>query len=85
MLDGEEDKVMRIFLKEWFGGKMALYFGFFVTRYFFGRWRGFGGFHCGQRVSGSLSTEAFPVVIVVTDEVYDLAEGLVRDDVLWFW
>ena len=46
MLDGEEDKAMWILLKEWLGGKMALYFSFFVTRYFFGRRRTFGGFPC---------------------------------------
>ena len=81
MLDGEEDEAMWIFLKEWLGGKMALYFGFFVTRYFFGRRRRFGGFPHGRRVSGG-PAEIFPVVAVVTDEVRDLAEGLVRDGVL---
>ena len=81
MLDGEEDEAMWIFLKEWLGGKMALYFGFFVMRYFFGRRRRFGGFPHGRRVSGG-PAKVFPVVAVVTDEVRDLAEGLVRDGVL---
>jgi hypothetical protein len=62
---------------------MALYFGFFVTRYFsFGRRRGFGGFPHGRRVSCGLTAAAFPVVAVITDEVCDLAECLVRDGVL---
>ncbi len=81
MLDGEEDKAMWILLKEWLGGKMALYFGFFVTRYFSGRRLTFGGFPHGRRVGGD-PAEVFPVVAVVTDEVCDLTEGLVRDDVL---
>ena len=82
MLDGEEDEVMRISLKEWLRGKVALYFGFFVTRYFyFGRRRGFGGFPHGRQVSCNLA-EAFPVVAIVTDEVRDLAECLVSDGVL---
>jgi len=79
MLDGEEDKAMWILLKEWLGGKMALYFSFFVTRYFFGRWR--GGFPHSRRVSGD-PAEVFPVVTVVTDEVPDLAKSLVCDGVL---
>ena len=81
MLDGEEDEAVWIFLKEWFGGKMALDSGFFVMRYFFGRRRSFGGFPYGRRVSGG-PAKVFPVVAVVTDEVRDLAKGLVRDGVL---
>ncbi len=72
---------MWIFLKERLGGKMALYFGFFVMRYFLGRRRRFGGFPHGRRVGGG-PAKVFPVVAVVTDEVRDLAEGLVRDGVL---
>jgi len=82
MLDGEEDKMMGIFLKEWLRGKVSLYFGFLVVRYFFGRQRRrFDGFPRGRRVSGG-GAKLFPVVAVVTDEVRDFAEGLVRDDVL---
>ena len=39
MLDGEEDVAMWLLLKEWFGGKMAFYFSFFVMRFFLGRQR----------------------------------------------
>ena len=81
MLDGEEDEAMWILLKEWLGGKMALYFSFFVTRYFFGRRRTFGGFPHSRRVSGD-PAEVFPVVAVVANEVHDFTEGLVRDGVL---
>jgi hypothetical protein len=81
MLDGEEDEAMWVLLKEWFGGKMALYFGFFVTRYFFGRRRTFGGLPYGRHGSGD-PAEVFPVVAVVANQVRDLAEGLVRDGVL---
>ena len=81
MLDGEEDEVMWILLKGWLGGKMVLYFSFFVTRYFFGRRRTFGGFPHSRWVSGDPG-EVFPVVTVVTDEVRDLAKGLVRDGML---
>jgi len=73
---------MGIFLKEWLRGKVSLYFGFLVARYFFGRQRRrFDGFPRGRRVSGG-GAKLFPVVAIVTDEVRDLAEGLVRDDVL---
>ncbi len=41
----------------------------------------FGGFSYGRRVSGG-PAKVFPVVAVVTDEVRDLAKGLVRDGVL---
>jgi len=41
----------------------------------------FDGFPCGRRVSGG-GAKIFPVVAVVTDEVCDLVEGVVRDDVL---
>ena len=75
VLDGEEDKAMWILLKEWLGGKMALYFSFFVTRYFFGRRRTFCGFLYGRR-GGSDPAEVFPVVAVVANEVRNLAEGL---------
>ena len=81
MLDGEEDEAVWIFLTEWFGGKMALDFGFFVMRYFFGQRWSFGGFLYGRQVSG-IPAKVFPVVAVVTDEVRDLAKGLVRDGVL---
>ncbi len=81
MLDGEEDEAMWILLKEWFGGKMALYFGFFVTQYFFGRRQTFDGLPYGRRGSGNFA-EVFPVFAVVANEVCNLAEGLVRDGVL---
>jgi len=82
MLDGEEEKTMGIFLKEWLRGKVSLYFSFLVAGYFFGRRRRrFDGFPRGRRVSGG-GAKLFPVVAVVTDELRDLAEGLVRDDVL---
>lgn len=60
---------------------MAVYFGSFVTRYFFGRRRTLGGLLYGRRGSGNLA-EVFPVIAVVTYEVRDFAEGLVRDGVL---
>ena len=60
---------------------MAVYFGSFVTRYFFGRRRTLGGLLYDRRGSGDLA-EVSPVVAVVTYEVRDLAEGLVRDGML---
>jgi hypothetical protein len=43
------------------------------------RWRRFGGLPHGRRLSGGVA-EFFPVITVVTNEVCDLAEGLLRDD-----
>ena len=61
---------------------MSLYFSFLVAGYFFGRRRRrFDGFPRSRRVGGG-GAKLFPVVAIVTDEVRDLAEGLVRDDVL---
>ena len=60
---------------------MAVYFGSFVTRYFFGRRRTLGGLLYDRCGSCDLA-EVFPVVAVVTYEVRDLAEGLVRDGML---
>ncbi len=60
---------------------MAVYFGSFVTRYFFGRWRTLGGLLYDRHGSGDLA-EVFPVVAIVTYEVRDLAEGLERDGML---
>jgi hypothetical protein len=60
---------------------MAVYFGSFVTRYFFGRRRTLGGLLYDRRGSGDLA-EVSPVIAVVTYEVRDLAEGLVRDGML---
>ncbi len=60
---------------------MAVYFGSFVTRCFLGRWRTLGGLLYDRRGSGDLA-EVSPVVAVVTYEVRDLAECLVRDGML---
>ena len=60
---------------------MAVCFGSFVKRCFFGRRRTLGGLLYDRCGSGDLA-EVFPVVAVVTYEVRDLAEGLVCDGVL---
>jgi hypothetical protein len=72
---------MWLLLKEWFGGKMALYLSFFVTRFFVGQRTALGDLPYGRRGSGN-PAEVFPVIAVVADDVCDLAEGLVRDGVL---
>ncbi len=80
MFDGEEDKTMWVFLEEQFGGKVSTCFGFLVAQYFVGQWWRFGGFPYGRQLSGSVA-ELVSVVIVVTDEVRDLVEGLACDNV----
>lgn len=72
---------MRILLEKWFGGEMASCFIPFVVRCFFGRRGSLGGLRSCDRSWGGGLTEVIPVVAVVTYEVCDLAEGLVRDSV----
>jgi hypothetical protein len=78
VLDGEEDKAMRICLEERFMSKMAFNLGSLVLRYFALQRQRLLGFPCG---TGSVREEFIPIITIVPDEVCDLAEGLVRYDV----
>jgi hypothetical protein len=82
VLDGKEDEAMRVCLKEWLKGKIAFCFGILVVRDLSTRrWWFFFSFPCGRGVGGVVA-EHFPVFAILANEVRDLAECLVRDDVL---
>ena len=78
MVDGEEDKTVWVYLEEWFGSKTAINFGNFLFRLLFRC-----SCHRGGLLEGSSSvpvrTKFIPVVAVVTNDVCNLAEGLVCD------
>ena len=78
MVDGEEDKMIWVYLEEWFGREIAINFGNFLFCLLFRR-----SCHRGGLLEGSSSvrvcTKFIPVVAVVTNEVCNLAEGLVCD------
>ena len=73
---------MRVCLEEWLKGKIAFCFGILVVRdLLMRRWWFVFSFPCGRGVGGVVA-ELFPVFAILADEVRDLAECLVRDDVL---
>ena len=79
VLDGEEDKRMGIHLDKWLSSDFACSFGGLVVQDLTARgWWRFNGFLRIRR-AGSIVSKFIPVI--ATDEVGDLAEGLVRDDV----
>ena len=81
VLDGEEKETMGIYLEKWLSSEVACSFGGLVARNLMThRRRGLTGFLCGRR-AGCVVAEFFPVIAILTDEVRDLAEGLIRDDV----
>ncbi len=79
MLDGEEDKAMRIHLEERFESKMTFDLGGLVLLYFALQRQRLLGFSCG---TGGVGAKFIPIIAVVPDEVRDLAEGLVCYNVL---
>jgi hypothetical protein len=81
VLDGEEKETMGIYLEKWLSSEVACSFGGLVARnHMAHRQRGLTGFLCGRR-AGCVVAEFVPVIAILTDEVRDLAEGLICDDV----
>ncbi len=79
MLNGKEDKTVRICSEKRFRSKESFGFGDPMLRWWVERGGGSGGFLCGVMCIGA---KFMPVVTIVADEVGDLAEGLVRYGVL---
>ena len=80
VFDGEEDETMGVHLEKWLSSKVACSFGGLVARDLMARrQQGFNGFLGGRRVGGVVA-EFDPVIAILTDEVRDLAESLVRDN-----
>ncbi len=79
MLNGEEDKVTRFFLEEWFRSKVAFCLGGLVFQYFT-LW-GWGLLGFSRRTSG-VGEKFVPVIAIAAYDIGDLTEGLVRDNVV---
>ena len=75
VLDGKEDKTMRVWSEKWFRGEESVGFGGLMFRWWVEGGGGSCGFPCG---TGRVDTEFVPIVTVVANEVGDFAEGLVR-------
>jgi len=79
VLDGKEDKTVRVCSEKWFRGKESFGFGGLMLRW----WVEGGGGSCGfPRSTGRVDTEFVPIVTVGANEVGDYPEGLVRYGVL---
>jgi hypothetical protein len=79
MLDGEENKVVRVCVEEWFWSKAAFSLCNLVLEFLAPRWWSFLCFRCR---AGGVHAELVPVVAVVMNEVGGFAEGLVGNNVL---
>ena len=76
MVNGEEDKMIWVYLEERFRSKTSVHFGNFMFRSLLWHFRLRGGLlDCLSRVRAR--TEFIPVITIVANEVCNLAEGLV--------
>ena len=79
MLNGKEDKMVRVCSEKWFRSMESFGFGGLMLRWRVEGGGGSCGFPCN---TGRVDTEFVPIVTVVANEVGDFAEGLVCHGVL---
>ena len=79
VLNGKEDKMVRVCSEKWFRSMESFGFGGLMLRWWVERVGGSCGFLCS---AGRVDTEFIPIVTIVANEVGDFAEGLVHYGVL---
>ncbi len=78
MLNGKENKTVRVWSEKQFRGKESFVFGSLVFRWWVETRGGSCGFPCS---AGHVDADFVPVITIVVDEVGDFAESLVCYDV----